>query len=215
MKSMAMFACGFLLGSLLIGSRGTVLAGVKVLDDTPPQPAQPTQPAQPVQKAFSPFVIYGDDVSSVPYAPTGWMGNKGAIDFNDRCTESPHSGQTCAKVEYKADADWGGIVWQNPQNDWGDKPGGFNLTGATKITFWARGRDGGEKVEFYFGVIKSEKPFSDSDTGRIAVVLTKDWRQYTIDLTGKNLTRIKTGFGWSLAGQGKPVAFYLDDIQYE
>jgi len=203
---MIMFARGLLLGSALIGSRGTALAAVKVIEDTP---------AQPPTKTFSPFVIYADDANGVPYAPTGWMGNKSAIGFNDRCTDDPHSGATCVKVEYKAAADWGGIVWQDPPNDWGDKDGGHNLTGASKLTFWAHGAAGGEKVEFYFGVIKSEKPFSDSDTGRITVILTKDWKQYTIDLTGKNLTRIKTGFGWSLAGQGKPVTFYLDDIRYE
>jgi|SRR5579862_46490 len=206
MRSMAMFACGLLLGCTLIGSRGTVFAGVKVLEDTP---------APPEQKTFSPVVIYGDDATGAPYAPTGWMGNKEAIGFDNRCPDNPHSGPTCAKVEYKAAGDWAGIVWQDPPNDWGDRNGGHNLTGATKITFWARGGTGGEKVEFYFGVIKSEKPFADSDNGRITVNLTKDWKQYTIDLSGKNLTRIKTGFGWSLAGQGKPVTFYLDDIRYE
>jgi hypothetical protein len=206
MKSMAMLTCGLLLSSVLIRSHGTVFAGVKVIEEVP---------APPEPKTFSPVIIYADTATTAPYAPTGWMGSKDAITFNDRSAEDPHSGPTCIKVEYKAVGDWGGIVWQNPENDWGDKPGGFNLTGATRITFWARGAAGGEKVEFYFGVIKSEKPYSDSDNGRITVILTKDWKQYTIDLSGKNLTRIKTGFGWSLAGQGKPVTFYLDDIQYE
>jgi hypothetical protein len=36
-----------------------------------------------------------------------------------------------------------------------------------------------------------------------------------IDLEGKDLTRIKTGFVWTLAGQGAPVVFYLDDIRFE
>ena len=45
--------------------------------------------------------------------------------------------------------------------------------------------------------------------------LTKDWKQYSIDLAGKDLSCIKTGFGWSLRGAGKLVTFYLDDIQYE
>jgi hypothetical protein len=47
------------------------------------------------------------------------------------------------------------------------------------------------------------------------VELAKDWQQYTIDLSGKDLTCIKTGFGWTLAAPGRPVTFYLDDIQYE
>ena len=47
------------------------------------------------------------------------------------------------------------------------------------------------------------------------MALTREWAQYSIDLTGKDLSRIKTGFGWTLAGQGKPLTFYLDDVKYE
>jgi len=31
----------------------------------------------------------------------------------------------------------------------------------------------------------------------------------------KDLTHIKTGFGFSLADQGGPLTFYLDDIRFE
>ena len=47
-----------------------------------------------------------------------------------------------------------------------------------------------------------------------AVKLTKEWNKLTIPLRGLDLRQIKTGFGWSLAGQGKPVTFYLDDIRF-
>lgn len=205
-----MFACGFLLGSAIIGARGVARAAIKVTAAPEDVPAAP-----PAQRTTLPFVIYADGASSAPYAPTGWMGNSSVIGFDYWCTANPHSGSTCIKVDYKAATNWGGIVWQDPPNDWGDKDGGHDLTGASKLTFWARGGAGGEKVEFYFGVIKPEKPFSDSDSGRITVLLTRDWKPYSIDLSGKNLSRIKTGFGWSLAAQGKTVTFYLDDIQYE
>jgi hypothetical protein len=46
------------------------------------------------------------------------------------------------------------------------------------------------------------------------VRLTTKWQKLRLPLDGRDLTRIKTGFGWSLAGQGKPVTFYLDDIRY-
>ena len=45
--------------------------------------------------------------------------------------------------------------------------------------------------------------------------LTKAWKQYTIDLAGKDLTRIKTAFGFSLSAQGDSVVFYLDDVKVE
>lgn len=202
-----MIASGMLLGCTLLGVGNIVLAGVTVTEVAPePEPNPKVTPL---------LVVYGGDSSAAPYAPTGWMGNMGAIGFNDRCAENPHSGLACIKVEYKTGGDWGGIAWQDPPSDWGDKNGGRNLTGATKLTFWARGSAGGERVDFFFGTIKPPKPYYDTDTSKISATLTTDWKQYTIDLTGKNLTRIKTGFGWSLAGQGRPVTFYIDDIQYE
>jgi hypothetical protein len=206
-KTVAQAAIILLLSRGLLVIGGTVLAGVTVTEQLPEQPPAP-KPA-PV------LIVYGDDSVNTPYTPSGWMGNTSAIGFNDQCAESPHSGSTCIKLEYKAPDKWAGIAWQDPPNDWGDRDGGHNLTGAAKLTFWARGRTGGEKVDFYFGAIKSPKPFFDTDTGKITTTLTADWKQYTIDLSGKDLTRIKTGFGWSLAGQGRPVTFYLDDIRYE
>jgi hypothetical protein len=206
-KITAMVAKGVLLTGALIGTSGLLLAGVTVTEQVP-------EPA-PAPKAVPILILYGGNSSAAPYVASGWMGNTGAIGFDDRCTETPHSGSACIKLEYKAAGDWGGIAWQDPPNDWGDKDGGHNLTGAAKLTFWARGQAGGEKVDFYIGAIKSDKPFPDTAITRITTTLTTDWKQYTIDLTGKNLTRIKTGFGWSLAGQGHPLTFYLDDIQYE
>jgi len=40
-------------------------------------------------------------------------------------------------------------------------------------------------------------------------------KKYTIDLDDEDLTRIKTPFVWTLAGRGRPLTFYLDDIQFE
>ena len=51
------------------------------------------------------------------------------------------------------------------------------------------------------------------ETGEVK--LTKEWKEYTVELAGKDLTRIKTGFVWTLPGQGSPVVFFLDDIRFE
>jgi hypothetical protein len=162
-----------------------------------------------------PLVLFGDDQSEAPYVPSGWVGNTGAIGYTPDWKENSHTGKTCLKVEYRESSGWGGIVWQSPANDWGDKAGGFNLTGANKLTFWARGEEGGEKVDFSFGGIRSDKKFHDSADGKVGVELTRDWKQYSIDLSGKDLSCIKSGFGWAVGGLSKPVAFYLDDIRYE
>lgn len=172
-------------------------------------------PPPSAHKATLPLTVYGEAGGEAPYIPSGYMGNAAAIKMDEASTDNPHSGKTCLKVIYTANDNWGGVVWQSPANDWGDQPGGWNLTGAEKLTFWARGAEGGEKVGFLFGLIGIDKTYHDSATGKLdGVVLTKDWKQYTIDLTGKDLSQIKTGFAWTLASAGKPITFYLDDIQY-
>lgn len=174
-------------------------------------------PAKPkAAKATLPFVVYEDGMKELPYIWSGWMGNYQNIGMDEKSTDQPHSGKVCMRIDYKAADGFGGIVWQSPANDWGEKPGGRDLTGAKKLTFWARGQAGGEKVDFKLGVIGDDKPFHDSASAELAgVVLTSDWKQYTIDLAGKDLSCIKTGFVWLLGGQGQPVTFFLDDIQYE
>jgi hypothetical protein len=167
------------------------------------------------KKAELPFVLFGEGQKGLPYVWSGWMGKVGAIGMDEKHTIQPQAGTTCMKLEYRAPNEFGGIIWQSPANDWGDAPGGYDLTGATKLTFYARGDAGGEKVDFVFGVIKG-KAFNDSADGSLrGVILDKEWKQYTIELEGKDLSHIKTGFGWSLGGQGKPVTFYLDEIRFE
>ena len=165
-----------------------------------------------------PFTVYADAEAPAGqvFIPSGYMGNAGAIKANEGYTVKPHSGKTCMQWQYNAKDNWGGVVWQSPANDWGDKDGGKNLNGATKLTFWARGEQGGEVISFLCGVISRDKPFFDTVQTKLdKVALTPEWKQYTIDLKGKDLTRIKTAFGWTLAAEGKPVTFYLDDIRYE
>ena len=155
------------------------------------------------------------------YIPSGWMGDYGDLKINDRYSKNPHSGSTCIKIVYSDKATqgarWAGIYWQNPANNWGVRPGGYDLTGARRLTFWARGEKGNERIEeFKLGGITGE--FGDSDTASIGpVVLTQDWQQYTISLEGKDLSSISGGFCWASNLDVNPegATFYLDDIRYE
>jgi hypothetical protein len=167
------------------------------------------------KKATLPLVLYGDNVVDAPYIASGWMGNAGAIKMDPQCASNPHDGKTCIQVDYTAGDSWGGVVWQSPANDWGDAPGGFDLRGAKRLMFWARGDRGGEKVSFSFGLIKGDKIYHDTGSAKQDVALTSSWKQYSIDLTGIDLTCIKTGFCWSVAGAGHGIRFYLDGIRYE
>ena len=169
------------------------------------------------KSATLPLVVYDEPSrAALPYVPSGFMGNTKAIKMDEQWREHPHSGKTCVRVDYRESRDWGGVVWQNPANDWGDQPGGFDLSGAKRLTFWARGDRGGEVVSFEIGLLKRDKPFFDTDNAKLeAVKLGTTWKQYSIRLADKDLKRIKTGFSWVVAADGKPITFYLDDIRYE
>jgi hypothetical protein len=170
----------------------------------------------PVVKPRLPLLLDADARPSAMFQPTGWMGNTKAIELDPHCDESPHDGKICLRVDYKDASEWGGVVWQYPANDWGEKPGALDLSGAKRLSFWARGAKGGEVVSFKFGLLGSEKAFPDSDQGQTGeVTLTDRWTEHHIDLAGKDLTRIKTGFCWVVTAHGQPVTFYLDQIRYE
>ncbi len=168
------------------------------------------------KKVTLPAVVYEEGGAPGLWAASGYMGNAGAIKQNPDCTDAPHSGKTCLEFTYTLAKDWAGVVWQDPVNDWGAAPGGFDLTGAQRLTFWARGKNGGEKLKIEAGVYDNKAKFPDSAKLSLgAIVLTKDWKQYEIPLAGKNLSRIKSGFCWVVAGQGTPLTFYFDDVRYE
>ena len=171
----------------------------------------------PGAKAPLPLAVYDEAGREKPaYFPTGWMGNAKAIKMDERSTVKPHGGKTCLRFDYQDKGEWGGVVWQDPANDWGDQPGGWDLSGATHLTFWARGDKGGETVTFLFGLLGSDKTYPDTAQGKLADVKLSDaWQQFRIPLAGKDLTRVKTGFAWTVAGSGRPITFFLDDIRYE
>lgn len=196
------------------------------------QMAGPQEAALPVEEvsapqigekpAFKVFPVYSDRSSpDNHFIPSGWMGDYMDIKLEDAFGENPHSGATCIKVTYNnkatGGAHWTGIYWQYPANNWGGVDRSYNLSGAKKLTFWVRGEKGGEVIqEVKMGGISGE--FPDSDTAGIGpVTLTAEWKQYEIDLSGKDLARIIGGFCWATNIDVNPegLVFYLDDIKYE
>ncbi|MCM8824212.1 MAG: hypothetical protein NC822_06025 [Candidatus Omnitrophica bacterium] len=180
---------------------------------------------EPVKKTNFPFYVYAD-ASSLDnhFIPSGWMPATSARDLklNVNCKENPFSGDSCMKIEYKNNSGtrWAGIYWQNPANNWGTVPdAGFDLRGATKLTFWARGEKGGEIInEFKMGGISSGE-YIDSDSASIGPVkLNKEWTKYEIDLKGRDLSYVIGGFCWATnidVNNPEGIVFYLDEIRYE
>jgi len=169
-----------------------------------------------------PFYVFADrSFSKNHFIPSGWMGDYGDLRIDTGSKENPYLGDTCLKITYSGQATqgarWAGMCWQHPANNWGNVDAGYDLSRATKLTFWARGEKGGERIEeFKIGGLMGE--FSDSDSAVIGpVILNKDWTQYTIDLKGKDMSYIIGGFCWAANVDNNPngAVFYLDEIKFE
>ncbi len=182
-------------------------------DNGTPPPVDP--PPGPVQTL--PLFIYKD--AHDKYGPTGWMGDVTSLTFSDSDTTSPKEGFNSIKIAYSGIGGNGfaGIYWQNPNGNWGTLTnGGLNLTGGKAVHFWAKGQVGGEKVQFISGGIVG--PYGDTYKSQGPVVtLTSAWQQYTLDLTGKDLTRVVGGFAFVLNKTDNPsgATFYLDYIDVD
>lgn len=157
------------------------------------------------------------------FVPSGWMGDVENIDISecDRC--NPHSGEMATRVSFSPDGPlgWGSVYWQYPENNWGDLPQALDLSWANKLTFWARGAEGGERIRFFAGGIGTkDDPYPDSLQPPIStgfLELTERWQPYTLNLLGQDLSHVVGGFGWTTdrCANATDVTFYLDDIQYE
>lgn len=196
-----------------------ISTGVQSVRAAAPKKAAPAKSDSSVKNTF---YVYSDKGAKVNhFIPSGWMGDYGDLKLDDASAADPADGKTAVKVTYsgeaKQGANWTGIFWQQPANNWGDKPGGYDLSAMKRLTFWARGNAGGEKIsEFKIGGITGEH--GDSDSASIGpITLTKEWKKYTIDLADKNLSHIVGGFCWSASRDDNPTGFviFLDEIRYE
>lgn len=178
-----------------------------------------------VQTINFPFYVYADKKSlDNHFIPSGWMPATAARDIkiDPSCTTAPYSGDTCIRLEYKntSGSRWAGVYWQQPAGNWGNVPNaGYNLQGATKLTFWAKGETGNEMInEFKMGGMSSGE-YPDSDSVSIGPIqLTKEWKKYEIDLRGRDLSRVIGGFCWSTnidINNPDGIVFYIDEIRYE
>ncbi len=133
-----------------------------------------------------------------------------------------HTPPDCMRVRYEpGPTGWAGQYWLNGADNWGEAAG-KDMTGYSRITFWARGEDGGERVEFKAGALNLTKQegirHKDSfrtSLGRMS--LTREWRRYTIDLAGLDLSSVIGAFAWVATVEDNPagLVFYIDDLQYE
>ena len=147
------------------------------------------------------------------------MGDTNDISLTGAFIPCPSGGKACLKLGYQPHGSkgWAGIYWQNPPNNWGERQGGYNLSGAQCVSFAARGERGGELLsQVKIGGITGNYP--DSDTASAGPIkLTNQWKRYRIDARGRNLKSISGGFCVTLEKAGNPegATIYFDEIRYE
>jgi hypothetical protein len=174
-----------------------------------------------VLRGYPPFYVYAD--AQAPYnhfVPEGFMGCWQGIKVNQNDISNPYKGTSSIRITWSPCGDrWGGIYWWDPPGgNWCAKPGGFDLTGWTKLTFWAKGSKGNETVEFKVGGLQ-KKNEEACDSIEVPVTtypftLTTEWTQYTIPLYGQWLDHIAGGFVW-VSNSEEPITIYLDEIRFE
>ncbi len=154
-------------------------------------------------------------------------------------TGNSRAGATVIRCVFRRSGNnYGGFYFQNgvlpntakaPLHNWGTYPNaGINLSGAVALKFSARGKNGGEKIEFFIGGVGRNpvsgaalEPYPDSSPRhpRISTIFTlaRTWQEFTIDLTGLNLNYVLGGFAWVANAPNNPngAEFYLDKIYYE
>jgi len=159
-----------------------------------------------------------NDVPGMNEAAAGLSGSSGVSAVLDLSTHS-----------------WGGYMFLNgclpdgttePVPDFGEHDCGHDLTGATRLVFYAKGETGQERVEFFMGGLGRDMDdlgahYADSTRNVTlgTVQLKQTWTQYAINLSGVDLTRIGNGFGWVANDRDNSglteVRFSVDDIRYE
>ena len=160
-----------------------------------------------------PFTIY-DESDNLPYLPTAYMGDFDGLTVNAECKKMPKFGKECLEINYTNEGGWYGLALVDPPNDWGDKAGGYDWSGATKLTFWARAS---AQVEgsVGFGMIGDDKKYHDSAKKSLDLEFPAYWKQYQIDLNGLDLSCIKTGLIFYLGGIGEPYSVWIDGVVVE
>ncbi len=188
------------------------------------------------------FNVYTDqDEAGNHFTPSGWMTERRTrvydpakqLTYRGDWQQNPRSGKTCIRITTTfatGGAPWAGIYWLYPDTNWGKIPNvGYNLTNADSLVLFARGENGGERVDFFtLGAgLDAEfggriEPYPDSSP-RVPPLFTrhqtlnKAWTRYAISVRGLNLTYVIGGFAFAVdraLNRGQDITFYLDDIYF-
>jgi hypothetical protein len=168
-----------------------------------------------VPKVNLPFYVYQDN-GELPYLPSGYMGNYAALAVDLNHQENVYAGSTAIKIRYSAESNWYGLAFVDPVNDWGEILGGYNIGAAETFSFWAKTNEFDVKATIGFGLIEDNKPFPDTAKKSVDVVLTTEWKKYTIKTKKLDLSCIRSGLVIFSSGNGfSSHDIYIDEVVFE
>lgn len=167
--------------------------------------------------------VYSDGDTNVLWQPSGWMPAGEGISIN---LSFKDSNNICIKVGFapkKEPQRWVGIYWL--PGSW-EGPGinvyeflGVKKDARVKLTFRAKGEEGGERVQFKVGGVTTGNDSIEFAVSTSYKALSQSWESMEIDLSNEDLSNVVGGFCvvTSLAQNPKSsiVKFFLDDIKFE
>ena len=180
----------------------------------------------PAAGGTAPVTAYCDSVAKSPlpytvnegFQPSGWQGDSTAVSAapanpNGCAARAAGSVGDCTTWKFTPNATtplWAGVTWSKMWDANYTHPPVCLATGATKVTFQAKGALGGETVTF-----------SAAGAAEVPFTLTNAWKEYAIPLNGVQYNTfadgVTSGFFWKVAPptpNGAPVTFFVDDIQF-
>lgn len=166
--------------------------------------------AEDTRQLDAPFVV------AEHFEPTLW-GEAENVVLETNYTEESRPGDAdgkCLRLDYEPGPKrWGAVYWQPPR-----KAGvrtGKAVSGASKVTFWARGGSGGEVIEAKgagtpaVALLKASEPMT----------LSGGWEHFEIELGDADLSEVEGAFGvrWRSFETQNPegLTVFLDEIRYE
>ena len=178
-----------------------------------------------------PFYAYQDAGSRLNnFVLSGWTGDYRFLKIDTASLEDITADNTCIRVRYAPvmnarpgygkqapdiatrDGYAGFAIQSNPENRWGSLRGGYDLSKAKKVFFFARGKNGGEKIEV--GMRKRNENDMTASAGIIE--LTREWKVYEVSLDGLTFNDCAGGLYILLHGKDRihSSEIYLDEIYF-
>jgi hypothetical protein len=161
-------------------------------------------------KLEAPFVV------AEHFEPTLW-GEAENVVLESNYTEESRPGDVdgkCLRLVYEPGPKrWAAVYWQPPREA-GIRTGKA-VSGASKVTFWARGGSGGEVIEAKGAGTPAVALLKDSEP----MTLSGGWEHFEIELGDADLSEVEGAFGvrWRSFDSQNPegLTVFLDEIRYE